>query len=169
METDPEVVAKQAERLGDENWRFRTYVKHGGRVGRGRVNSLARRFGQEAESQMDCLTCGACCRDNTVPVPAAEAKRLAKRLGISVEEFRRTYLLTELDDEPAIEAHPCPFLEGNACSVYEDRPKVCRGYPYVGGDVPSRMIGIIERAETCPIIFDMLERLKEALGFRWYQ
>ena len=53
-----------------------------------------------------------------------------------------------LDDEPAIEAHPCPCLEGNACPVYEDRPKVCRGYPYVGGDVPLRMIGIIERAET---------------------
>ncbi len=28
------------------------------------------------------------------------------------------------------------------------------------------MAGIIERAGTCPIIFDMLERLKEAVGFR---
>ena len=169
MEKDPAIVAQRAADCRDENWRFRTYVKHSGRVGHGRVNSLARRFGQEAESQMDCLTCGACCRDNTVPVTANEGKRLAKRLGISLEEFKSTYLRSELDGEPAIEAQPCPFLKDNTCSVYEDRPKVCQGYPYVGGDVPSRTIGIIERAETCPIIFDMLERLKDALGFRKYR
>lgn len=53
--------------------------------------------------------------------------------------------------------------------MYEDRPEVCRGYPYVGGDVPSRMVGIIERAGTCPVVFEMLERLKDMLGFRRYR
>jgi Fe-S-cluster containining protein len=169
MEKDPHIVAERARRLEDENWRFRTYVKHSGRLDRGRVNAMARQFGQEAESRMECLTCGACCRDNTVPVSVSETRRLAKRLGISSAEFESTHLQSELDGEPAIDAHPCPFLDGNTCSVYDDRPKVCRGYPYVGGDVPSRMVGIIERAETCPIIFHMLERLKDALGFRRYR
>lgn len=68
------------------------------------MNSLARQLGQKAELQMDCLTCGACCRANTVPVTASESRRLAKRLGISPTEFSSTYVCSELDGEPAIEA-----------------------------------------------------------------
>jgi hypothetical protein len=31
------------------------------------------------------------------------------------------------------------------------------------------MVGIIERAEVCPIVFEMLEELKERLGFHRYR
>jgi len=85
---------------------------------------------------------------------------------MDIDTFRRRYMTTNDDREPAIDATPCPFLDGKMCSVYEDRPDACRGYPYVGGNISSRMIGIIERAETCPIIFAMLEELKDELGFR---
>lgn len=165
MEKNPEIVAKLAAERQDENWRFRTYMKASGRISPAKVDRLAEQFGREAEAQIDCTSCGACCRDNCVPVDAEEQARLARAIGISEQEFAEKYLGKDEDNEPAIEASPCPFLEANRCTVYEHRPEACRGYPYVGGNVSTRMIGIIERAGTCPIIYDMLERLKDALGF----
>lgn len=169
MEKNPDVIARLAAEREDENWRFRTYLRTASRLSEGRVDRLAEKIGRAAEAQMDCTTCGACCRDIIVPVNTEEQVRLARRLGLSPEQFAERYLVTNDDDEPAIEARPCPFLDGNRCSVYEDRPEVCRGYPYVGGNIRSRMIGIIERAETCPIIFHMLEELKDAVGFRRFR
>lgn len=171
METDPQVVARLAGEREEENWRFRTWIKSLPAARYRWINALAEELGRRAETQMDCRTCGACCRDNVVPVDDAEAERLAERIALPILQFRKQYLTTTDEDEglPAMDAHPCAFLHGNECSVYEARPQVCRGYPYIGGDIASRMIGIIERAGVCPIVFEMLEQLKKRTGFRRYQ
>ncbi len=163
MEKDPQIVARLAAERQEENWRFRTFLKQLTPVGLARVDRLAEEFGRAAEAEIECTSCGVCCWENWVPVSAEEEARLAGRLGISPDEFRGRYVGTDDNGEPAIDAGPCPFLDGKRCSVYEDRPEACRGYPYVGGNVSSRMVGIIERAGTCPIIFEMLERLKDAV------
>jgi uncharacterized protein len=62
---------------------------------------------------------------------------------------------------------PCPFLKDNRCSVYEDRPADCSGYPYLyAPDFVFRTIGMIERTHTCPIVYQVMEDLKKSLGFR---
>ncbi len=165
METDPQVVALQAAAQEDENWRFRTFVKTLLRMPEGRLDALAERLGREAEARMDCTSCGACCRANHVPVSDKEVARLAERIHLDVAAFGERYLDRDDDDHQALDANPCPFLAERICSVYEDRPEACRGYPYIGGNIRSRMIGIIERA-SCPIVFEMLEQLKRHLGFR---
>ncbi len=164
METNPEIVARRASDLEEENWRFRTFVKMAGSPAR--IDALAARLGREAEARMDCTTCGACCRDNCIPISDEEKLRLARRRDMSAEAFEQTHMTRDDDDEPAIDARPCPFLDGTVCSVYEDRPDACRGYPYIGGHVASRMPGIIERAAACPIVFEMLEQMKDAVGFK---
>lgn len=165
MEKDPIAVAQMAARKADENWSFRTFLKHlpAGRAAR--LDALAEKFGREAESQMDCRTCGACCRVNHVPLSEAEAERLAGLSGSRLEEFREAQIEPDDDGEPALRC-PCVFLHGALCSIYPHRPEACRGYPYVGGELAPRMIGIIERAGTCPIMYEMLERLKDVSGFR---
>jgi len=61
---------------------------------------------------------------------------------------------------------PCPFLKDNRCSVYEDRPADCSGYPYLyERDFVFRTWAMIERIPTCPIVYQVVEDLKESLGF----
>ena len=75
-------------------------------------------------------------------------------------------MTTDDDGKPAMLAQPCRFLDSNRCAIYESRPNACRGYPYIGGDVRTRMLGILERVAVCPIVFEMLEQLKAAVRFR---
>ncbi len=166
MEKNPDAVARLAGDLEDENWRFRSYLKMVRSPAR--IDLLAEQFGREAAAQMDCTACGACCRDNCVPVTDEERRRLAARSGLSEAEFERLHMTQDDDGQAAIDARPCLFLQGTVCAVYEDRPEPCRGYPYIGGHLASRMIGILERAAVCPIVFEMLDQLKRATGFKRY-
>ena len=53
-----------------------------------------------------------------------------------------------------------------ACSVYEDRPADCSGYPYLyKEDFASRTLAMIDRTFTCPIVFGVMEELKRSTGF----
>jgi len=85
-----------------------------------------------------------------------------------VLEFQQRYLDRDDDNHVAIDANPCFYLEDSRCMVYVQRPQACCDYPYIGGDVRSGMVGILERAATCPIIYEMLEQLKNTLGFYRY-
>ncbi|MHC4444682.1 MAG: YkgJ family cysteine cluster protein [Planctomycetota bacterium] len=169
MEKDPQAVSRLAAERNDENWSFRTFLKMSGRVKHSRVDAAARQFGEAARDQMDCTTCGACCRVNAIPVDDDDIKRLARHLKSSVSAFRKQYVESDEFCDNYIETSPCPFLEGNLCTVYPHRPQACREYPYIGGNISTRMIGIIERAENCPIVYEMLEQLKKHLGFYRYR
>ena len=100
--------------------------------------------------------CGACCRQ-LVPVAAVEAQcirelvdalpaprksQVQTRFERAEERFRQAGMFERLLDPaklPPREAHafairyfqlgvPCPFLEDESCSIYPDRPIICREY-----------------------------------------
>ena len=61
---------------------------------------------------------------------------------------------------------PCPFLKDNLCSIYEDRPAECSGYPYLyKPDFVVRTLAMVERTFTCPIVYEVMEELKKSLDF----
>jgi len=77
------------------------------------------------------------------------------------QQFIETYLeRSEADSENPWQtrATPCPFLKDNLCSVYEDRPAECSGYPYLyKPDFVFRTMGGVERTFTCPIVYQVME------------
>jgi len=119
---------------------------------------------------IDCTKCANCCREVKPGFSEEEVDRLARRLTMTRERFIETYLerSEELDCETpwTTRITPCPFLKDNLCSVYEDRPADCSGYPYLYKPrFVTRTLGMIERTFTCPIVFEVLEELKRSLGF----
>jgi len=61
----------------------------------------------------------------------------------------------------------CIFLNDKSCSVYPDRPKGCRSFPHTHKHgFTSRTIGMIHNYGVCPIVYNVLERLKQALNYR---
>jgi uncharacterized protein len=118
---------------------------------------------------IDCTTCANCCREVKPTFSEEEVSRLAHRLGMTPQKLIENYLeRTETGDENPWQTRttPCPFLQDNRCSVYDERPADCRGYPYLyEPDFAFRVWGMIERTFTCPIVYEVMEELKKILGF----
>ncbi len=89
-----------------------------------------------------CKRCGECCRNAkaTVALDSLDGYRLAKHLGVSVEDFYLKYAdFFILDEESRFPIYTlkvkgqkaqCIFLEGNRCTVRDARPGTCRMYPF---------------------------------------
>jgi Fe-S-cluster containining protein len=120
------------------------------------VNAVVK-TNEENGQKISCTKgCGACCRQ-LVPITETEARHI-RTVVESLPEPRRTAVRTRfaearqrleksgglaqllhpeeipLDKKQAFALHyffqgiPCPFLEDESCSIYVDRPLVCREY-----------------------------------------
>jgi Fe-S-cluster containining protein len=83
---------------------------------------------------LDCLKCPSlCCRmAGYVRVSRADIRRLAKFLGLTVREFEEHHIVERTrKGEKRIKTGTatCQFLGADRrCTVYEGRPRDCRGY-----------------------------------------
>lgn len=109
-----------------------------------------RRGEREAGLRFACTMCGACCTgpEGYVLVSDAEAEALARRLGLSRDEFlaqytRPTAAGRSLTERKTTHGLDCIFLDratipGKAiCGVYEDRPAQCRTWPFWRSNLTS--------------------------------
>jgi Fe-S-cluster containining protein len=95
------------------------------------------RFKFRCHKGVRCFT--ACCSNINIVLPPYDLLRLRKRLGLTTEEFINKYCAIEMLAKtllPVItlrmqndEKKSCPFLTPEGCTVYEDRPNICRYYP----------------------------------------
>lgn len=80
----------------------------------------------------------ACCKKADVTLAPYDVLRLKRRFGMSSEAFLEEYTVPFQMDQDGVpglkmrtdETGTCVMLDGdNGCSVYQDRPTVCRYYP----------------------------------------
>ena len=79
---------------------------------------------------IDCvLDCPAlCCKEShPITVQEYEVERIAKRLEMRSGKLKRS--LEPIGEWLWTLPRPCCFLKDNRCSIYEDRPVVCKYYP----------------------------------------
>ena len=159
------LLAQQKE---DENWNFRHFLKFECKLDEKEVDRQVWETTKRVWAGIDCTACANCCQVVKPSFNEDDVNRLAGRLGMTPLQFIDTYLEpNEDEDNPWItRTTPCPFLKDNRCSVYEDRPAECKGYPYLyEPEFSSRMMGMIDRTFTCPIVFEVFEALKQVGEF----
>jgi uncharacterized protein len=166
MITDLVQIKRLGEKKRDENSRFRVHLKtHDYNERR------FRRIGEEIEDQIDCTVCANCCRVASVEVSDRDVARLAKSMRITPQKFIAEYtVMNEEENTRDLRRTEtgCVFLSGNDCTVYDDRPDICRNFPHVvrgEGRTHTRMWQFIDRASYCPIVYNALEAFKEEAGF----
>lgn len=157
-----------AKKKEDENWDFRQFVKTQSPLNPDEMDQEVWEITKRVWAGIDCTKCANCCRDVQPTFSEEEVNRLAQRLGMTSEQFVHNYLKRSENTENPWQTRttPCPFLESNRCSVYEDRPADCKNYPYLyEPEFVFRTTGMISRTFTCPIVFEVFEELKRSWGF----
>ena len=160
----PADVHGAASRLERENLRFRTFLKN-----RADENALDRDFASlhdELFSEEFCIQCGNCCREYSTVLKDNDIGAIAKYLRITPSAFLSEYT-EDSPDGPEIKA-PCRFLSSDGrCEIQVCKPEDCKAFPYT--DRPERIWSLyntISLASVCPLVFEILQRLKKRYGFR---
>jgi len=122
----------------------------------------------EVFDEIDCLECANCCRSLGPRLTDRDIERIASALRIKQQEVIAQYLRIDEDRDYVFKEMPCPFLcPDNYCSIYENRPKACREYPHTDRKKFYQIYPLsIKNAETCPAVFEILERLKKEKNHR---
>lgn len=164
IETNLSNIAAIADERSDVNQQFIQYLKT---LDAQEIDAKVAILNAEIEPQIDCTICGNCCKTLMINVEGWEADRLADHLQMPRAGFDEKYLeKSEHSDRMLIDKMPCHFLSENKCTVYEYRFAGCREFPAL--DKPlftKRLFTVFMHYGRCPIIYNVVEKLKEDVGF----
>lgn len=162
METNLQAIAQYGRLRKAENEVFQERLKAQDPAW---LDSLVHQLQAAVSAQIDCKACGNCCRDLSPPVSEKDVDTLADGLGITARQVKEKYTVYEEElDAVYFNDVPCPFLCENVCGVYAHRPEVCRDFPFLHKpDFMGRLYGVLQNYSICPIVFNVFERLKQAI------
>lgn len=162
---EPSKVKEAFKRVENENYAFRAYLKN-----HADMDELDQQFFKlhnEMFLNYDCSKCRNCCKEYSACFEEHELEQVAAYLKMKETEFRDKYI-KENFGEFQLNARPCCFLkEDGGCQIEVCKPASCRDYPFT--DKPERLFSlysILDSASICPVVFEMLERLKQIYRFK---
>lgn len=86
-------------------------------------------FGRHSQFAYKCNRCMSCCHDAHIALDPYEIARLARNRDLSTTEFIARYLTEGGIVLRNREDTSCVMLGADGCTVYADRPQICRTYP----------------------------------------
>ena len=118
-------------------------------------------YHQEVTESVNCLDCGACCKNYSPRFKSTDIKRISKILQLKESAFIEKYLRIDVEGDYILNKKGCYFLnQDNTCSIYEDRPSDCKRFPYSDEDVFLERAKItLKNTEFCPIAYQVIEKL----------
>jgi Fe-S-cluster containining protein len=147
-----------------ENDEFRSFLESHDEA---EVDSLVFELNNNISPQIDCTSCGNCCKSLMVNIDETEANNLSEHLQLSRKSFDEKYLEKGSNGMMLLNAIPCHFLSDNKCTVYEYRFAGCKEFPalHLPG-FKKRLFTTFMHYDRCPIIFNVVESLKQELNFQ---
>lgn len=120
---------------------------------------------EETFKEIDCLSCGNCCKTTVPIITNKDSERIAKHLKMKIHDFETKYVHIESDTLKSFKMAPCEFLmDDNHCMIYDVRPKACSEYPHTTRNKFHQLSRItLENTVVCPATSVIIERLKDHL------
>ena len=161
---EPHKIKEISKKYADRNIKFRTFLKS--RADSDELDQQFRDLHNEIfiRDGYDCSKCANCCKLYDIRVEKNDISAIAEYLGQTESDFTKKFLVQDKEEAGVfyIKDKPCGFLNiDGKCLIYGVRPLVCKDFPYT--KKPDRLfnlIGIMGFAEDCPVVFEIIERLK---------
>lgn len=127
------------------------------------VTNLFNNYHAEVAPQIDCKKCANCCKTTSPRINTTDVQRIAKTLGMKKNQFIKTYLTQDEDEDMVLKTLPCPFLDANdECSIYDVRPKDCKEYPHTDKEISPLLLSLTKKNTTiCPIVAAIVLKLQK--------
>ena len=164
MVTSLTVIEDLALEKENENYQFQDFLKAGDG---NKIDTLVQELNIIVTPQIDCTTCGNCCKTLLINVTENEADNLSTYLNKTRIDFDKEYVEKGSNGMMLMNTIPCSFLADNKCRIYDYRFDGCREFP--GLDIPNftkRLFTVFMHYGRCPIIFNVVEQLKVMTNFK---
>lgn len=164
MITDIAKIEKLGQKRKNENLRFITFLKE---QNARYIDHLVHELNSYFISEIDCLSCGNCCTKLRPILAESDIDRLMKAKELSRTKFKKEYVELDEEGDMLFKNLPCSFLKNKKCMLYRSRPEDCQSYPNLHKiDFVDRVYGVLENYSICPIVFNVIEALKDRLKFK---
>jgi len=164
LELDLAKIKANEARSSTENRHFRRFLQ---KEDESEIESLLVPIMEEVKLQIDCQQCGNCCKNRLVDISRSEAHVIAGYLGESSENFWKENVKF-FDGDSVLSQNPCRFLDKTECTLGAIRPDDCKKYPYFfEKNFAQCMHTPILNYTICPIVYNVLERLKIVTGYSY--
>ncbi|MCW3786624.1 YkgJ family cysteine cluster protein [Plebeiibacterium sediminum] len=151
FDLDLERIEKAAQNKFEENRMFFEYLKTQDSAA---IDKMVHQINDCVSTEIKCVECGNCCHHIR---PAASEQDLI--VFVEPEQVQKVMY------EPSIQ---CMHQKDKKCMIYLVRPQVCRSFPYLHLDgFVERSSGMIQNTEICPIVYYVLEELKNELSWTY--
>jgi Fe-S-cluster containining protein len=127
------------------------------------LDEVTENLHNKAFEQIDCMSCGNCCKTTSPIFYQKDIDRLSKHFKIKPGTFVEKYLHIDSDKDYVLNSSPCAFLSpDNSCSVYDVRPLACQTYPHTNRKKFFQLLKLsFNNTLICPAVQKVFEGLKE--------
>ena len=161
----PNEVAARAKQMEDENYAFRTYLKV--HADPEKLDAQFLKLHHELFANYDCNSCRNCCKKYRGNLSDEDLSKCAEKFKMTPDDFKAQYLHQNKEGTYDTNHKPCDFLQKDgSCLLGDCKPANCAEFPFTARpDRWASLLGIVSNASVCPVLFEMLEILKDEYGF----
>ena len=165
VEIDLGKIQEIAAQRKEENAHFKLSLKT---IPTRQVDDIVGQLSKEVSTAIDCTACGNCCKQLEPPVDHQEVERLSTLKKLDIVSFKEKFVGEEAGTQiQFLKCQPCIFLQENSCGIYAQRPASCADYPHLHQpNFKYRWKSIMTNYALCPIVFNVVEQLKEKLNYK---
>jgi Fe-S-cluster containining protein len=120
------------------------------------------------QESFECRRCGECCKQESVAFTEKDILRVAHRKSLSPSQFIDKYDLSLINNSGDLifyrltigKIGVCPFCSEHECTIYDARPEVCRGFPFLTPENVQnafKMNNVIKLGGNCKAAIDQVK------------